>query len=111
MRVLVIDDDQMLRWVAQRALERSGVEVQVAASGAEGLRMAGAGEFDVVVCDMEMPGMTGLEVRERLPDHLRGRFLLWTGAPHLAEGSGARVLPKPSGGADLWDAVQEAYKG
>lgn len=111
MRILVIDDNDLLRDVAASALGRARHEVVVAACGREGLERAAAEDFDVVVCDMEMPDMTGLAVREMLPDHLRARFLLWTGAPHLAEGAGVRVLEKPSGAGDLLAAVEEAYKG
>jgi CheY-like chemotaxis protein len=114
MRVLVIDDDFMLRDAAWRMLKRDPArdhEVVLAATGAEGLRLALASNFDVVVCDMQIGDMTGLEVWERLPDHLRRRFLLWTGAPELAYGTDVRVLSKPSGVLEFLDAVGEAYKG
>jgi CheY-like chemotaxis protein len=112
MKILVIDDDGLLRESARDALEDRGHEVGEASSGAEGLRMAEEGTYDMVVCDMQMPGgMNGLEVWARLPDHLRARFLLWTGTPDLAAGVDVRVLAKPSGYLELLDAVEEVYKG
>jgi len=63
-RVLVVDDEEPMRAVMQRILVRLGFEVDVAASGEEGLarfRDKG-GDYRCVLMDLVMPGMTGLEL-------------------------------------------------
>jgi len=64
--ILVIDDDAHLREVAQYALEREGFTVELAVDGAAGLSRAQAGGVDLVVLDVMMPEMDGLEVCRRL---------------------------------------------
>ena len=58
-RILYVDDDEGLRRLVSRALERRGYEVRVAASGQEGLAMLGAEPFDLVALDHYMPGQDG----------------------------------------------------
>ncbi len=64
--ILVIDDDAHLREVAQYALEREGFLVETAEDGAAGLLRARVGGVDLVVLDVMMPEMDGLEVCRRL---------------------------------------------
>jgi len=65
-RVLYIDDDAALRRLAQRSLERRGYRVELAASGAEGVRLAADGGFDLVAVDHFMPELDGLGTLEGL---------------------------------------------
>jgi DNA-binding response OmpR family regulator len=65
-RVLVVDDDETVRDVVRRYLEVAGFVVDVAGDGAEGLATFAAREPDLVVLDVMMPGITGLEVCKRL---------------------------------------------
>lgn len=65
-RLLYIDDDAGLRWLAARTLEKRGFIVAVAADGAEGLEMAAANDYDLIAVDHYMPGMDGLETLKRL---------------------------------------------
>jgi len=65
-RVLVVDDDETVRDVVRRYLEVAGFTVDVAGDGAEGLARFGAHEPDLVVLDVMMPGINGLEVCRRL---------------------------------------------
>ncbi len=59
-RVLLVEDEDMVRAVAERALTRAGYSVTVCADGEEGLAaVANGGSFDVVVSDVVMPGMDG----------------------------------------------------
>lgn len=64
--VLVVDDEPSVRKVATAYLEREGFQVQTAADGLEGLRQAEAGGLALVVLDVMLPGMNGLEVCKRL---------------------------------------------
>jgi diguanylate cyclase (GGDEF)-like protein len=65
-RVLVVDDDRLMREMLADALRMDGVEVRTAASGAEALGILAAEAIDVVIADLVMPGMGGLDVLERL---------------------------------------------
>ena len=64
--ILVIDDDTVLLGTLKRGLSYDGFTVETASSGPEGLRMARERTPDLVVLDVMMPGMDGLEVLARL---------------------------------------------
>ena len=66
MHVLVVDDDPMVQKLLQRGLASEGHVVDVAANAQQGLHLAQAGVFDVLVLDVSLPGMTGLEVSAAL---------------------------------------------
>ncbi|GAA1527898.1 response regulator transcription factor [Actinomadura kijaniata] len=65
-RVLVVDDDPTVAEVVARYLERDGHEVECVADGARALRRAADRPPDLVVLDLMLPGMSGLEVCRRL---------------------------------------------
>jgi len=58
--ILYIDDDEGLRRLVRRALERRGYQVDLAGSGVEGVAMASARRYDLVAVDHYMPGQDGL---------------------------------------------------
>ena len=66
MKVLIIDDERSIRNTLKEILEFEGHEITLAADGKEGLDTAIAGNFDVIFCDIKMPGMDGVEVLEKL---------------------------------------------
>jgi DNA-binding response OmpR family regulator len=61
-RVLVLEDDGALGIIMRSALEDAGHEVILAADGRIGLRVFGASKFEVVITDMLMPDMDGIEI-------------------------------------------------
>ncbi len=61
-RVLIADDDAVVRDVVRRYLERDGLEVRVAGDGSEALRVLGSERIDVAVLDVMMPGPSGLSL-------------------------------------------------
>src|SRR5690606_35785172 len=61
-RVLLVEDDRFLRRAAEAMLRRHGYDVLAAADGEEGLRLALAAPPDVVLLDLVMPRLPGLEV-------------------------------------------------
>ncbi len=65
-RILVVDDDPQNRDLLSRRLERQGFEVATARDGIDGLRRIEAEDFHLVMLDVMMPGMNGLEVLERV---------------------------------------------
>ncbi len=66
MRVLLIEDEHHLREALRRGLSEAGDEVVGAATGPEGLRLAREQVFDVIVCDILLPGLNGFQVCRRL---------------------------------------------
>jgi signal transduction histidine kinase len=65
-RVLVVDDDEVSRTLVREALEIDGFQVMEAADGAAGLAAFTASAPDVVLLDLEMPGMNGLTLSRRM---------------------------------------------
>lgn len=71
--VLVVDDEGRLRDVLTRAIASWGFQVSGARSAEEALKLAQASKFDVSIVDLNLPGMSGIELFEKLrtdqPDH------------------------------------------
>lgn len=65
-KILIVDDDRVILHILAEGLRELGYEVATAASGAEAIRLAREAAFDLVVLDMRMPGMTGVEVAREL---------------------------------------------
>lgn len=65
-RVLVVDDNLVNRRVAAAFLKRLGWEVEEAEDGEEALAAVGRSEFRLVLLDVSMPGMSGLDVCRRI---------------------------------------------
>jgi two-component system, OmpR family, alkaline phosphatase synthesis response regulator PhoP len=66
MRVLLVDDDREVAEYVQRELEEESFTVVVAHDGASGLRLAESQAFDILVLDVMMPFMDGLQVTRNL---------------------------------------------
>ena len=65
-RILVIDDDAMIRTFLRTVLEREGYDVVEAANGADGLHQYQAAPMDLVLTDVQMPVMNGLTLLRAL---------------------------------------------
>ncbi|MHB8287066.1 MAG: cell cycle two-component system response regulator CpdR [Caulobacteraceae bacterium] len=101
-KILLAEDDDSLRRFLAKALERAGYEVRACADGEEAVEALEEGPFDLLLTDIVMPGMDGIEVAriaaEREPQ-LRIMFITGFAAVALAAGDrapqGAKVLAKP----------------
>jgi response regulator RpfG family c-di-GMP phosphodiesterase len=67
-RILIVDDETDVRGFCRDLLEAEGLECDEAGDGIEGLAAARAKLYDLVLLDVDMPGMTGYEVLRRLRD-------------------------------------------
>ena len=67
--ILFIDDDKTGREVALFNLRRAGYEVTPASDGQEGISFFSPETYDVVMTDVKMPGISGIEVLRRIKKH------------------------------------------
>jgi CheY-like chemotaxis protein len=65
-RILVVDDEEGIRLLYKEELEEEGYEVDLAAAGTEAIEKLKRAKPDLVILDLKMPGMGGLEVLERI---------------------------------------------
>ena len=97
-RILIVDDQPIVREYVEKFLVRAGYVVQQAGSGAEALARLEAEPFDLVITDNQMPGMSGAELAQAI----KARFpslpvLMFTGTPPDAPSPWlALVLEKPA---------------
>jgi two-component system, cell cycle response regulator CpdR len=100
-RILLAEDDDVMRAYLERALARSGYDVVVAATGDDALALLESGTFDLLLTDIVMPGMDGIELAQKaqaLPSPPQVMFITGFAAVAL-QASGAlpeaRLLSKP----------------
>jgi DNA-binding NtrC family response regulator len=118
--VLVIDDEDLIRRTLRSILERAGHVVRDAANGQEGLAALAAGGFDLVITDLLMPVMEGIETILAVKRASPGlKVIAISGAAaaavdflHLAQRRGAdEVLHKPFHVKMLLAAVDRCLAG
>ena len=61
MKILVVEDDRTVGQYVKRGLEEQRFHVDLAEDGLEGLRLGSGGQYDLIVLDLRLPEMTGLE--------------------------------------------------
>jgi len=114
MKALVIDDDAFLRQLMKLNLEKFGFTVETSVNGAEAYYLLQRFDFNVVISDINMPLMSGVQlyrlVADRLP-HLKDRFIFCTGNADDHEfffkESNRPVLPKPYTSIELAAAIKK----
>ncbi len=115
--VLVVEDDDVLRFLVAKALRSAGYEVEAAADGQEALQLLGTRTFEVVLSDISMPGMDGVEMlRQVRALDFDLPVILLTGQPRLetaiqaVESGALRYLQKPVPTAEILEAVETAVR-
>jgi DNA-binding response OmpR family regulator len=106
-RILVVEDDDDVARLEQTVLERAGYEVRVTGSGAEGLELAETYKPDVIVLDVGLPDISGLDVCTSLSNSNNAFILMVSGHSReqdilLGLGLGADdYITKPFSGNEL----------
>ncbi|HEX5797084.1 MAG TPA: response regulator [Candidatus Saccharimonadales bacterium] len=65
-KVLCIEDEEFISELYKRALKKEGYDVRLVKGGAEGLELAKTGEYDIMLLDLMIPDILGIEVLKRL---------------------------------------------
>lgn len=68
-KILVIDDEKNIRLTLSQCLETSNYDVETAVSGEHGLTKYNESKYEVILLDMKMPGIDGMEVLRRIKEH------------------------------------------
>ncbi len=80
-KILCIEDESFISELYARALRRSGYDVNTLISGLDGLKAAQSDEYDIIMLDLMIPGMTGFEVLRQLRSgdkQIRAKILITT---------------------------------
>jgi two-component system nitrogen regulation response regulator GlnG len=67
-RILVADDEESMRWVLSKALEKKGFNVDLASTGDQAQNLFERNGYDLAILDIKMPGQTGLQLLERFQE-------------------------------------------
>jgi two-component system NtrC family sensor kinase len=114
--VLVVDDEEGILQFISRFLGAMRVKVVTATDGLSGLQKIETGTFDLVISDIKMPGLTGLEMYERakaIHPRYKNAFIFMSGdfmsqsTRDFVEVTGCRFLEKPFAGKTLWELVSK----
>jgi DNA-binding NtrC family response regulator len=115
--LLLVDDDADFRETVARRFLRRGFRVAEASDGQQALQLAERRQFDVVILDMVMPGMSGIQVLEQLKvSHPEGEVILLTGQGTIEAAVQAMklgaydFLTKPFPLAELEILIEKAYE-
>lgn len=120
LRVLIVDDDSLLRELLRAVLQDGGFSLDEAASGEEALRLAIAEPPNVVVLDVMMPGMNGFEVCRALranPSTEHAHIIMLTARDSPTDRDEGRAagadafFTKPFSPLDLLEAVSGVRDG
>jgi two-component system, response regulator, stage 0 sporulation protein F len=60
-RILLVDDEENIRFLFREELEEEGYQIELASNGFEAIEKVKSSEFDLVVMDIKMPGMDGIQ--------------------------------------------------
>ena len=67
-RILIVDDEETIRLALRKFLRSRGYEVEIAGSGEQAMQVLDNGSFSLMLCDVRMPGMTGVQLVPRARD-------------------------------------------
>ena len=116
-KILVVDDEEILRMLIADTLSFEGYEVEEAQDGQEGFDKAATGQYDVILLDYMMPKLTGLEVLQKLqPLELGIPIVMLTAKAQqsdreiVAQFGANYFMPKPFSPAELVTLIRQVFE-
>ncbi len=67
-KVLIVDDEHHIRFILEQELKKHGCEVKTAEDGEEAIKLLKSNKYDIMILDLMMPGVSGIEVCEFVKD-------------------------------------------
>ncbi len=118
-KILIVDDEEAIRDGCRQILSRQGHQVDCAGTAAEGLKLALKDIYDVILLDVRMPKMSGLEILKKIKNEefISAKIIVITGyatiplAVEAMRYGAVNFLSKPYSAEQLREAVNEALKG
>src|SRR3954452_21784935 len=114
-RILIVDDEETIRLALRKFLRSRGFDVEISGSGDQALEILEKQSFSLMLCDVRMPGMTGVQVvpQARAIDHDLAIIMLTAvndaaTATEVLSAGASDYLMKPVELADLQQAVERA---
>jgi two-component system response regulator HydG len=114
-RILLVDDDYYFRTILEKSLTHHGYAPTCAEDAKQAQQALSLGEFDLVISDIRMPGMTGLELLDWVKKNRPLPFILMTGFAEILETQeGAQLgadafLAKPFKTEELLRAIESCF--
>jgi CheY-like chemotaxis protein len=118
-RILVVDDEPGMAYGVEQILRQAGFWVTVATNGRQALSMLEKAQFDLIISDLNMPGLNGQQFYQRVADgypHLASRIIFSTGDSggrrlrSFLENSGSTCIGKPFKADELLHLVRKALQ-
>ncbi|MBN1473507.1 MAG: sigma-54-dependent Fis family transcriptional regulator [Syntrophaceae bacterium] len=118
-KILIVDDEEAIRDGCRQILSKQGYQVDCAGAAAEGLKLALKDIYDVILLDVRMPKMSGLDILKKLKDEefISAKIIVITGyatiplAVEAMRYGAVNFLSKPYSAEQLREAVSEALQG
>lgn len=116
MKVLIVDDEADFRDTIVKRFKSRNIDARAAGGGREALKILGESDIDVVVLDVKMPGMDGIETLRQIKlSGFNVEVIILTG--HAAVDSGIKGMQmgafdyvmKPASMSELLDKIRQAY--
>lgn len=117
-KILIIDDEELIRDGCKQALSRSGYQVETTGDAVQGYEKALRGTYDIILLDIRMPKMDGMEILKKLKieKNVKSKIIIITGygtismAVDAMRNGAHNFLPKPYSPQELRNAVEEALR-
>ena len=117
--ILIIDDEEVIRDGSRQILTRKGYHVDGTGEAAKGLKMALSDSYDLILLDIRMPKVSGMDILKKLKEenNISARIIIITGygtiplAVEAMRHGAFNFLTKPYSAAELQEAVSGALKG
>src|SRR4030043_468764 len=117
-KILIIDDEEAIRDGCRQILTRKGYHVDTTGEAAKGLQMALKDSYDLILLDVRMPKMSGMDILKKLKEenNISAKVIIITGygtiplAVEAMSHGALNFLAKPYSAAELQEAVNSALK-